>query len=346
MLLGLVVRAGLRLGYHRDPSHYPKISVFQGEIQRRLWQMLLHLDLVFSYQVGLPRMITEAMHDAKAPRNLLDSDFDEDTDVLPPSRPYEDFTPQGFLLLTHNVTVVFAKIVDQTNSTTPPSYDEVMRLDKLLHETYAQIPDKMKVRSLEDLKTGSPDLIVGIFAAEILFQKGRCVLHRKFLVSAKSSLNAQYMYSIKTCVDSAMAILKRQEFVWEETQPGGPLYEHKWKCTTMLGQDFLLAAMLICLYLSNCIDASDVEPHMEPKQGQNNFSVLWTKDEMVEALESSYRIWDTSKNTSKQALKAARALKAILAKAKKATVNQGPQTPLAPSNVTSYQYQGRLMITY
>jgi len=336
MIMGLVVRAGLRLGYHRDPSHYPKISAFQGENQRRLWLLILHMDIVLSCQVGLPRMLTEEMYDTKPPRNLLDSDFNEDTDVLPNSRPQDTLTPHGFLLLTHGVTETFAKIVDQTNSTTPTPYDEVMRLDRLLHETYSQIPNTMKLRSIEDLKSGPPDLIKGRFAADILFQKGRCVLHRKFLVPPKTSTTQQYLYSIKSCVDSAMAILKMQDYIWAETKSDDPLYEYKWKCTTMMAQDFLLAAMVICLHLSNSIDASNFESFVDLAQEQGKYPILWTKDEMIKALESSYRMWNASRNDSKRALKASRALKSILIKVRKTTTNQ---QSFAPLDITEYPFQ-------
>lgn len=61
-------------GLHRDASHYPKISVFQGEMNRRIWSTLVHLDLLTSCQVGLPRMIREGMHDAQCPSNLVDGE--------------------------------------------------------------------------------------------------------------------------------------------------------------------------------------------------------------------------------------------------------------------------------
>jgi hypothetical protein len=61
MVFGLIVRAAMRLGLHREPSNYPHISVFKGEMQRRLWASILHLDLQTSLQVGLPRMLKEGM---------------------------------------------------------------------------------------------------------------------------------------------------------------------------------------------------------------------------------------------------------------------------------------------
>jgi len=83
MVLGLAVRAALRLGLHRDDSHYSNISVFRGEMLRWIWSVMLHMDLQASPQVGLPRIIKTGTYDTQPPRNILDADFDEHTQVLP-----------------------------------------------------------------------------------------------------------------------------------------------------------------------------------------------------------------------------------------------------------------------
>jgi hypothetical protein len=58
MVLGLAIRAAMRLGYHRDPSNYPNMSPLRGEMQRRVWCVLVHLDIATSGSVGLPRMVS------------------------------------------------------------------------------------------------------------------------------------------------------------------------------------------------------------------------------------------------------------------------------------------------
>ena len=57
ILLGIIVRIAMRMGYHRDASHSPRISPFHGEMRRRAWVMIVQLDLMTSSQIGLPRMI-------------------------------------------------------------------------------------------------------------------------------------------------------------------------------------------------------------------------------------------------------------------------------------------------
>ncbi|KAF7889055.1 hypothetical protein EAF00_009355 [Botryotinia globosa] len=86
MGFGIVVRAAMRMGMHRDASHYPNISVFRGEMQRRLWGAILLVDIQTSCQVGFPRMISEGTYDTKPPNHLLDEDLHENMVALPPIR--------------------------------------------------------------------------------------------------------------------------------------------------------------------------------------------------------------------------------------------------------------------
>ncbi|PVH78081.1 hypothetical protein DL98DRAFT_422592 [Cadophora sp. DSE1049] len=310
MIFGLMVRAAMRLGYHRDASHYSKVSVFKGEMQRRIWVSILHMDLITSLQVGLPRMIREGSYDTKSPRNILDTDFDENSKFLPPERPYSESTTIGYSNSKHRITTVFGQIVDQANSTYPISYSEVMVLDKRLHETYQQAEDPIRITSIDDLFIGSPTTRFRKFSVDLTFQKARCVLHRKFFVTSKTTASYPYPYSMKTCVEASMRILQSQILMDRETNVGHPLDGHKWKTSSLLTHDFLLAAMLICLYIGNSIGENP------PNQGLVNtgIQIKWTQEEMVDALQGSYKIWEERSAVSKEALKAAKALKGMLAK--------------------------------
>ena len=37
VLLGMVIRLAMRMGYHRDASHFPRFSAFEAEMRRRVW---------------------------------------------------------------------------------------------------------------------------------------------------------------------------------------------------------------------------------------------------------------------------------------------------------------------
>jgi hypothetical protein len=82
-LLGIALRLAYEMGLHRDPDVLGTFTAFEGEMRRRLWSSCKQLDLMVSFQLGLPSSICLEECDTKSPRNLLDSDFDERTEVLP-----------------------------------------------------------------------------------------------------------------------------------------------------------------------------------------------------------------------------------------------------------------------
>lgn len=310
MMYGLIVRAAFRLGYHRDPSHFSKVSVFQGEMQRRIWAIVSHLDLATSLQVGLPRMVREGMYDTQMPRNLLDSDFDENTTVLPPSRDDAHPTHMGYSNAKNRLFNVFGLIVDQANSTDPITYEEVMKLDKQLIAVYQGSPEILKVRSIQDLEdTNSATLILRKFSIDLTFQKARCVLHRKFLLPGSATTPAPYPYSTSSCIEASMRLLQTQVLMHTETQPGKKLCNHTWRTSSLMTQDFLLAAMLICLHLGHTLAlGASRQSTIQTESGS------WTREEMVQIIKQSHVIWEEMSATSTEAKKAAGALKSMIIK--------------------------------
>ena len=139
-------------------------------------------------------------------------------------------------------------IVDQINSITPPSYDEVMRLDSKLMETYATLPPYLTMRSLSLSITDDADLILRRYALEVCLQKSRCLLHRKYLIPGKS--NPQFRYSRTASVDAAMKLLDVQCILHEVTQHGEQLFGEKWRTVALINQDYVHAAMMPCLDLA------------------------------------------------------------------------------------------------
>jgi hypothetical protein len=306
VVLGIIVRVAMRLGYHRDASHYPSISPFDGEMRRRVWSMIFQLDLLTSAQVGLPRMIREEETDTAEPKNLLDTDFDQSMTELPHPRPSTDVTPVAYAIFMVRLLRQLGLIVDQINSITPPSYDKVMRLDFKLMETHATLPPYLTMRSLSLSITDDTDLILRRYALEVCLQKSRCVLHRKYLIPGKS--NPQFRYSRTASVDAAMKLLDVQRIFHEATQPGGQLFGEQWRAAAIINQDYVLAAMILCLDLAWALR---LEEGM-PSDYEGEIEAMWPKNKRLQALKSSYHIWCKSSTISTLAAKAAEALRVML----------------------------------
>ena len=49
VLVGVITRLAMRMGYHRDSKMFPNITPFQGEMRRRVWAFVRQADLLFSF---------------------------------------------------------------------------------------------------------------------------------------------------------------------------------------------------------------------------------------------------------------------------------------------------------
>lgn len=310
MIWGSIIRAALRLGLHRDGSNYPAISPFRGEMNRRMWSVLVHLDIMTSCQVGLPRMVRSEMYDTRLASNLEDDDFDQNTKVLPPPRPADDLTPIGFHNVKNSFAGIFGKIVDQSSSTKAVPYEEIMRMDKELHEAQQRTPESLRVRGACDLKHGTQDSITRKFTCALTYQKACCFLHRRFFILSKSTSTYPYPYSMQMCVDAASEMIQVQLYMHSQQKPGMPLYHSRWKTSSLMSQDYLLADMLLCLYLGHCVSV----PGLEEKNAKMGIKVKTSREEMLQMLDGSLKIWEESSGQSRDASKAAVALKQMLKK--------------------------------
>ncbi|KAK7920762.1 hypothetical protein PG985_008784 [Apiospora marii] len=88
-----LVADGISVGLHRDPdSVSTKITPFYSEMRRRLWATIMEFDIQASFEQGLPTMLSQLDIEARAPRNIDDSAFDEDSESLPVSCPSDKYT--------------------------------------------------------------------------------------------------------------------------------------------------------------------------------------------------------------------------------------------------------------
>ncbi len=101
MIMASVIRLATSSGYHRDPSIF-NMSPFQQEMRRRTWSLCIQLDLLMSFHLGLPSNIQTPTWNVQIPRNLKDSDFDEDMVELPPGRPDSEATTILFYIAKHS----------------------------------------------------------------------------------------------------------------------------------------------------------------------------------------------------------------------------------------------------
>ncbi|KAL9009989.1 MAG: hypothetical protein Q9173_005028 [Seirophora scorigena] len=315
VLVGIIVRLAMRMGYHRDSKLFPNVTPFQGEMRRRIWTFVRQADLLFSFQLGLPSMIRLGDCDTALPGNYYDGDLFEEMKELPPPRPVTEPTPVSYMIAKASLSFCFGKIVESLHSIRSCTYEDIMQLDQSLREARAELPPHLRLKPIEDSMMEPPEVIMQRFFLSILYHKGQCVLHRKFLARARE--NTKYAHSRRTCVDSSMELLNHQATLHYESGPGQRISNVRALLSSLTTHDFLLAAMIISLDLWYGAEAEQ----SVGGGGRSNSADLFTwglerRDEMIRALEVSNDIWKETRDQSMESYKANEILTIIIAKMK------------------------------
>ncbi|KAK2024470.1 hypothetical protein LX32DRAFT_643613 [Colletotrichum zoysiae] len=285
VLSSVCLRLLLKMGLHRDPDRLAGISPFEGEMRRRLWNMAVQLDLLVSFHMGLPSMFSGIDSDCGLPRNLVDEDFGEDSVALPPPRPPTDYTEMTYPINKSCVMRVFGQIARQAHLLAPPPYSEVMRLDGLLAEAWAGVPQFMMVQPLEQCVTTPAVQIIQRFGLASLYNKSRCVLHRRFLLEPLP--RREHDHSRRQCLEGAIALLDFQNTIWHASRPGHMLSQHGWFVSSLAVHDFLLAAIILYLAAGNRQFWDGGVEH----EWMAGMSPPPTRERLLHLLQRSYSVW-------------------------------------------------------
>ncbi|KAF5247334.1 hypothetical protein FANTH_6425 [Fusarium anthophilum] len=308
MLTGNMVQIALHMGYHRDPKHFKGMSSFAAEMRRRVWATLVEMDLGLSAQMGLPRMIKQWQTDTQQPSNLQDSDFDKTTVEMPPSRPDTELTPILYRLVKARLTETVGYIWDFAADVRPYTFTEVERMDNKLDEARKSIPDCLKWHSFARCITDSPQHIMQKVVLETLFYRAKIVLHRKFMFGPL----ANFADSKRIVLESALKLLDYQHMLQEETQPFCQLYQERWRVSSLVNHDFLLATSVLLFYLQNT-----------KREGMQISESAPMNENILVSLRRSHDIWLQSSNSSKEARKVVKALTVVLGASNTSSTDSG-----------------------
>jgi hypothetical protein len=252
--IGLAARLGQRMGYHRDTSQIggrSHISPFQAEMRRRTWYVIEVFDVLFSHQLGMPTIVQPDQCDVDLPRNLHDDDFDEDTAVLPPSR--AETEPTRALYYRYKLRLVrhVRRTMLHALSVTTPDYHETLSLHHELERIHQNIPPSLRFVRYCD---GSVEMktVLHNMTLEILYLKGMCILHRPYLTRRKGDPACEL--SRTTCRQAALRILDLRIDLQVEVKLDAKLFEKGYLLNGLMAHDFLVAAMILCLDLSETAD--------------------------------------------------------------------------------------------
>jgi hypothetical protein len=195
-----------------------------------------------SFMLGLPSNIRLENCDTKAPRNLLDSDFDVDTKVLPEARSEHEATRLLWFIVKVRQMPNFSKASMDALSFTENSEAEILALDQDIRQMYTTIPDVLRTRPLCESLVDEPFLIMTRLYVEFIYLKSICVLHRRYMVRGD-------IFSTKCCIEAGTRIVSKFIEMYREFSPGGQLCTERWMLSNFTVNDVLLGIMVLCLVL-------------------------------------------------------------------------------------------------
>ena len=296
LLTGDCVRLAMRMGYHRDPARYSNFSPFECEMRRRVWETIVHTELLFSFQLGLPTVVRSIEYDTLPPGNFFEEQLHHAMPVLPDEQHRDAPTFISYWIANDLLLRPFRAIVEEMNALCVTPYKQVLALSQQLTEARSQIAPHLRHETAEPACNDNR-IILKRIQLDQLYHKAMCVLHRKHM--AEGLRNPDYRPSTDACIQSALALLRCQEDLHSEEIT---LFRQlRWHIFSITNHDFLLAATILCLYLA-LIDRSGI--HALTLAAAQDGQPVSNRATVEAALTRSRAIWSEVHDTSDEARKA------------------------------------------
>ncbi|KAJ5688326.1 hypothetical protein N7536_010945 [Penicillium majusculum] len=312
LIVSLITKIALHMGYHRDAKWFTSLTPFQGEMRRRTWALLRMADVMFAHQVSLPHTIYSHHCDTQAPANLLDEDFGPESRTLPPSRPKNELTPIAYSIAKVKLCQEMSDILETINRVGGQiQYEEILRFDTRLRGIFQKFPPHLQAAPLEGCHD-SITVVMMRFSINALYLKIICLLHKRYVPRARQ--NPQYAYSRRSAVTAASDTLRNLVTLHQKSNDTDGPRSLEWFVNSMATKEFLVCAMLVALDLHY-----DCMAELSNDEKVRETALFWTSEqrmEMLSNLEMTKDLWKGLADGSIEALQASKVLEIMLEKIK------------------------------
>ncbi|KAL7787768.1 fungal-specific transcription factor domain-containing protein [Trichoderma ceciliae] len=248
--LGFVVRMAMSMGLHRDPSEFePRMTVFQGEIRRRVWFTVMDMDLHMSLAANMPCLTRDGDYSCRPPRNLDDNELFPEMTELPPSRPLDQVTDnqlQVYGAMTLPTRMKVAHMINRID--TIRDYQEVLdvggKLDRFLEDINYIFP---RHGTLSDAQKSR--LWRSRVALDMHVRRPLLALYRPFAMAAPETPSQISRAYLRSC----MVILK----YLDELDPTLPHFQDISEMyMQLLKRDIIQASLSVCYFIKPAVRPS------------------------------------------------------------------------------------------
>lgn len=246
---GSLLRSAFRMGLHRDPMHYKRMSPMQGELRRRLWATILELTIQTSMDSGMPPLISSNDYDTEAPSNINDEDISEKGSSLPTVKPVNIFTQTSLqiqLIKSSHLRLHILQAINDFHSQL--SYDAVLKFGNELTAACKEFSQLINgYFPPYPIPTALQRNLVDMLVRRFLF-----ALHRSFALKART--NSRFYFSRKICLDTALVIITHPTCLPGESPPTIGKMDDYTRLRTVVGGPFkdiiYYSGIIICLEIN------------------------------------------------------------------------------------------------
>lgn len=196
---GSLFRTAVYIGLHRDPSQLPKMTTFQAEMRRRLWNTILEMSLQTSLESGGPCFFSLTDFNTAPPGNFDDEQLATANAIAMPNHVFTQTSVAIMFRETLPARLAVAKFLNDMGST--GTYEETLRLDTELRAAY-----KTFRRALQTFQGLSAPLAprFDTQAVDFIIQRYICCLHVPFF--GASLKDPVFAFSRKAVIESSTKI--------------------------------------------------------------------------------------------------------------------------------------------
>ncbi|KAL4969871.1 Zn(II)2Cys6 transcription factor [Aspergillus stella-maris] len=243
---GSLLRSGMVMGLHVDPSTCPDLSVFQAEMRRRLWTTIVEMDLQASAALGMPIDIPHLDPRSLVSANINDIDFDE-TSTEPSAVRLEGRWTDSIAQVT-----LASSLLARVRAMTVPNDDVTIieQLSQQLERTIQRIPYCLKVSTNIPCTNSRPSTF-GLVLLDLCLCRPFNHLCRAVFKQTNHD-HENFSTILERLVDSSYTVLKNQHLfdpnaIEAMTWPTPEICKLFYSLTK---GDILQAALDMCKYLS------------------------------------------------------------------------------------------------
>lgn len=267
--MGLISRTAMAMGLHRDPSEFPqKLTVFQAESRRKLWFIILDIDLHSAMASNLPTSLRYGEYTCRPPRHLNDADLYPEMTVLPPPKPMDQFTDNhvsvygaSTMPLRMRATDLLARIDSLRD------YTEVLEvggeLEKALDDINCIFPRNLMLGTREKIEQWRERA-----SLDMHMRRPLLALYRPFALGAPDHSPPPAAIT-DVFLKSSMATLT---YIDELDQGGVDLPSARHILYIYLWHEIMQASFSVCYYIKKAVEAEAAQTATSPPLGSGGIA--------------------------------------------------------------------------